>query len=95
MKDEQPTIAKTKPPAPANVRKAADPALIPTEALGPMVRRARKDAGMTLGDLAKHLNVGVVQLSDVERGLQMPGPKIRAFVDNAIALAQGTVAGGN
>ena len=42
------------------------------ERFGEALRRARQDAEMTLGDVARLLDVSVVYVSDVERGNRRP-----------------------
>ena len=42
------------------------------ERFGDALRRTRQDAGRTLGDVAKLLDVSVVYVSDVERGNRRP-----------------------
>lgn len=42
------------------------------ERFGEVLRRARQDAEMTLGNVAKLLGVSVVYVSDVERGNRKP-----------------------
>jgi transcriptional regulator with XRE-family HTH domain len=42
------------------------------EGFGKVLRRARQDAGKTMGDLARHLRVSVTYISDVERGRRPP-----------------------
>ena len=42
------------------------------ERFGDALRRARRDAEKTLGDVARLLNVSVVYVSDVERGNRRP-----------------------
>ena len=39
---------------------------------GDLLRKARRQAGMTMSDLAVHLDVSVVFISDVERGNRHP-----------------------
>lgn len=48
-----------------------------TERFGEALRRMRRDAGKTLGDLARLLGVSVVYVSDVERGNRRPFGKER------------------
>ncbi len=43
-----------------------------TERFGDALRRARQNAGKTLGDVARLLEVSVVYVSDVERGNRRP-----------------------
>ncbi len=43
-----------------------------TERFGNMLRRLRREADKTLGDVARKLNVSVPYLSDVERGNRRP-----------------------
>jgi len=42
------------------------------ERFGDALRKARQDAGRTLGDVARLLDVSVVYVSDVERGNRRP-----------------------
>ena len=39
---------------------------------GKLLRKTRKDAGKSMGDLARHLQVSVPYISDVERGNRSP-----------------------
>lgn len=48
-----------------------------TERFGDALRRMRRDAEKTLGDLARLLGVSVVYVSDVERGNRRPFGKER------------------
>lgn len=42
------------------------------ERFGDALRRTRQQAGKTLGDVARELNISVVYVSDVERGNRRP-----------------------
>ena len=42
------------------------------ERFGEVLRRTRQDAGMTLGNVARLLEISVVYVSDVERGNRKP-----------------------
>jgi transcriptional regulator with XRE-family HTH domain len=55
-------------------------------AFGRLLRKLRRDAGKTLGDVARVLDVSIVYLSDVERGNRKPFTrerilKISKFLD--------------
>ncbi len=47
------------------------------ERFGELLRTSRRDAGKTLGEVAGHIGVSVVFLSDVERGNRKPLGKDR------------------
>lgn len=60
-----------------------------TNAFGQIFRQERKRAGMTLGDVARVLEVAVTYVSDVERGTRAPLSRDRIL---AVTAAMGTTA---
>jgi transcriptional regulator with XRE-family HTH domain len=48
------------------------------QTFGEVLRQAREEAGVTMGELARHLGVSVPYMSDVERGKKPPlvGPRL-------------------
>lgn len=67
------------------------------EGLGPLMRAARQDAGLTLREVAGAAGVSIVFISEVERGRRPPNLKVlrglvRALVPKAKARAAGAAA---
>ena len=61
-----------------------NPTRVPSEAFGGLMRAYRRTTGQSLGAFADAHGLSVLYLSDVERGLQAPSPRLRAIYSAGI-----------
>ena len=61
-----------------------NPTRVPSEAFGALLRAYRRTTGQSLGAFADAHGLSVLYLSDVERGLQAPSPRLRAIYSAGI-----------
>ena len=66
---------------------AADPGRRQLEALGELIRKQRKQAELTLRDLAERANVSNPYLSQIERGLHEPSVRVLKAIAGALNLS--------
>ena len=61
-----------------------DTTRVPSESFGALLRAYRRTTGQSLGAFADAHGLSVLYLSDVERGLQVPSPRLRAIYSAGI-----------
>jgi transcriptional regulator with XRE-family HTH domain len=66
---------------------AADPGRRQLEALGELIRKQRKQAELTLRELAERTNVSNPYLSQIERGLHEPSVRVIKAIAAALNLS--------
>lgn len=76
----------TTAPAPAPTAAPTQPPPLWREAVGAELRRARHDAGRTLGDVAGRAGISTPYLSEVERGRKEPSSEVLEAVAGAMGL---------
>ena len=56
---------------------------------GPALRRARKAAGLSIGQAADVTGIPVGTLSDIERGKRTPKPEVATKINDAYGIGKG------